>query len=206
MSNDYFINIGPNLAQNIHNAGAMTHKDFLANSNFSSYNFEFHSITENDVIGIINGLASKSSCGYDNISLKLLKDAKAVLSKPISVIINQMFSTGIFPDKLKLAKVLPFYKKGEKALLKNYRPISILPSISKIFEKVIFNQVYQYFSHNNLFYPSQYGFRSVHSTEQAVLEIVDRVIQDMDKGNSPINVYLDLSKAFDTLNHEILLD
>ena len=97
-------------------------------------------------------------------------------------------------------------QKGEKVLLKNYRPISILPSISKIFEKVIFNQVYQYFSHNNLFYPSQYGFRSGYSTEQAVLDIVDRVIQDMDKGNSPINVYLDLSKAFDTLNHEILLD
>ena len=150
--NVYFIDIGPDLVQNILNAGTMTHKDFLANSNVSGYNFEFHSITENDVIDIINGFASKSSCVYDNMSLKLLKDAKTVLSKPISVIINQMFSTGIFPDKLKLAKVLPFYKKGEKALLENYRPIFILPSISKLFEKVISNQVYQYFSHNNQVY------------------------------------------------------
>ena len=136
MFNDYFINIGPSLAKNIQNAGAMTHKDFLANSNFSGYNFEFHSITENDVIDIINGFASKSSCGYDNISLKLLKDAKAVLSKPISVIINQMVSTGIFPDKLKLAKVLPFQKRGKGITYKNYRLISIHPQYLKYLKKL----------------------------------------------------------------------
>ena len=79
-------------------------------------------------------------------------------------------------------------------------------SISKIFEKVIDNQIYEYLSSNNLFYSSQYGFRERHSTELAILEIIDRIIVEMDKGHSPINIILDLSKAFDTLNHNILLD
>ena len=80
-----------------------------------------------------------------------------------------------------------------------------MSSISKIFEKVIFKQLYSYFDTNNLFHTSQYGFRKGHSTELAVLEIVDRIIQEMDNGELPLNIYLDLSKAFDTLDFDILL-
>ena len=126
-------------------------------------------------------------------------------SKAITLIVNQSFNTGIFPDKLKYAKVIPIYKKGDNTKLDKYRPISILPTVSNILEKVIFDQLYAHFHQNNLLYSSQYGFKKKHSTELAVLELVDRITQELDKGHTPINIFLDLSKAFDTLDHDILL-
>ena len=87
----------------------------------------------------------------------------------------------------------------------NYTPVSLLPALSKIFEKVVHIQLYQYFKINNLFYPSQYGFRGDHSTELAALELVDRTKKDLDNKCTPVAVFMDLSKAFDTLDHHILL-
>ena len=116
-----------------------------------------------------------------------------------------MLETGVFPDKLKVAKVIPLFKKGDPTLLTNYRPISLLLSLSKIFEKVIYQQLYAYFENSNLFFKGQYGFRKGHSTEMASLELVDRILSFMDNGDTPIGIFLDLSKAFDTLNHNILL-
>ena len=101
--------------------------------------------------------------------------------------------------------MIPLFKKDDPHLLDNYRPISLLPCISKIFEKIAFTQVYDYFNSNGLFYKSQYGFRSLFSTELASVEIVDRVHRHLDTGKIPISVFLDLSKAFDTLDHGILL-
>ena len=114
--------------------------------------------------------------------------------------------TGIFPNNLKIAKVLPLFKKGDQTLMENYRPISLLPCISKVFEKVVFQQLYDYFDKENLFYKSQYGFRKYHSTEHACLEFLDKVMLELDKGKTPICIFIDLSKAFDTINHDILLE
>ena len=136
----------------------------------------------------------------------MLKAASHVLIRPITIILNHSLRTGIFQDELKIAKVIPLHKKDDLTSISNYRPISILPSISKIFERVMFNQLYSYFIENDLLYSSQYDSRKGHSTEFAVLEIIDRIILDLDKGETPINVYLDLSKAFDTLDHKILLE
>ena len=97
------------------------------------------------------------------------------------------------------------FKKGDVHDPNNYRPISILPSISKIFEKIMQKQIVHYFDSNDLFFGSQYGFRSKHSTELAVLELIDRLYLSMDKGEIPITIFIDLSKAFDCLNHSILL-
>ena len=153
----------------------------------------------------LNNLKSKPTCGHDGISTKLLKACKNEICKPLTLIINQMLSTGIFPDTLKVAKVIPLFKKGDDLLLDNYRPISILPSISKLFERVIFNQINAYFSSHDMYYNGQYGFRHKHSTQLAALELIDRVTQELDRGNTPINIFIDLSKAFDTLDHGILL-
>ena len=134
-----------------------------------------------------------------------MKLIKHETSKAITLIVNQSLNTGIFPDKLKCAKEIPIYKKGDNTKLDHYRPISILPTVSTILERVIFDQLYAHFHQNNLLDSSQYGFKKKHSTELAVLKLVDRITQELDKGNTPINVFLDLSKAFDTLDHNILL-
>ena len=103
--------------------------------------FRFAPVSEEDVIKIIHNLKPKSSCGFDEISVKLIKFANNELCKPITVIINQCLETGIFPDKLKIAKVIPLFKKGDPEQIDKYRPISILPAISKIIEKTIFIQL-----------------------------------------------------------------
>ena len=123
----------------------------------------------------------------------------------ISLIINQSLFTGIFPDSLKIAKILPIFKKGDPSYFGNYRPISLLPAVSKVFEKVVFIQIYEYFNSNNLLYKSQYGFRANHSTELAGIEFVDKILHYLDDQHTPISIFLDLSKAFDTLDHDILL-
>ncbi len=117
-----------------------------------------------------------------------------------------MLNTGIFPDKLKVAKIKPIHKKDDESLFTSYRPISLLSAIFKILEKVIFKQLYQFFQDEQLFYNGQYGFRTEHSTELAALELVDREMVEMDNNNTPISIFFDLSKAFDTINHKILLD
>ena len=126
--------------------------------------------------------------------------------KPLTCIVNQCLITGIFTDNLKLAKVIPLHKKDDKMIMTNYRPISLLPSISKIIEKVAHNQISHNFTSHNLFYEHQYGFRSKHSTELAALHLIDQITTEMDSNNIPLNSYLDLSKAFDRLIHDILLD
>ena len=114
--------------------------------------------------------------------------------------------SGIFPDKLKIAKVTPIYKKNDKKQVTNYMPISVLPVVSKIIETVIADQLNAYFIENHLFSSQQYGFRKKSSTELAAIELLDRLLGQLNQQKIPINFHLDLSKAFDGLNHNILID
>ena len=112
---------------------------------------------------------------------------------------------GIFPYELKIAMVFPLFKKDDPTIMDNYRPISLLTAISKLFEKVVFSQLYEYFHKNNLFYESQYGFSKNHSTEYAAMELTDKVLEDIDEENISIAIFMDLSNASDTLDHHILI-
>ena len=116
-----------------------------------------------------------------------------------------MITSGIFPDDLKIAKIIPLYKKGDINSITNFRPISLLPTLSKIFERVIFIQLYTYFDDNNILSEQQYGFRANHSAELAAVKLVDYITYSIDRKCTPVNIYIDLSKAFDTLNFDILL-
>lgn len=200
--NKFFINIGPKLATEIGNSPC----------SFDSYltepvppTFEFEPVSERNVSDAIKRLSNKTSFGFDEISSKLLKISHNALLCPLTTIINQCLKSGTFPDQLKVARVIPVFKKGENFLLDNYRPISLLPSMSKIFERIIYDQIFEYFTDNGLFASNQYGFRRAHSTELAASEILDRVINSLDVGKLSVAIYLDLSKAFDTLDHNILI-
>ena len=201
--NKYFTEIGPNLASKITTPINQSYEDYLHHT--LENNFVFQKINEEEIIKIITSLKTKSSCGHDRLSNKLIKHLKYELASPLCKIVNQMFSDAVFPESLKIAKVIPIYKKGDANSLENYRPISILPSVSKVFEKIMYNQIDDFFNTHKLFYNSQYGFRKRHSTEHAALELTNKIISNMDENKFPINIYLDLSKAFDTLDHEILL-
>ena len=206
--NIFFSNIGSTLSDSIEiDDSTLDFTDYLNNP--TQHHFNFNTITESETLSIINKLKSKNSSGKDEISNKLLKSIKDEIAKPLTIIINQSLKTGVFPDALKIAKVKPLYKKGDNFCLNNYRPISLLPTISKIFERVMFTQLYSYLNANNLLSEQQYGFRSQHSTELACVKLVDYITTEMDnikKIKTPTAIYLDLSKAFDTLNFNILLN
>ena len=201
--NNFFSNIGNTLANNVVTPINKHFSDYLRNPNPVTLNFA--EISEQDVGKIIDKLKSKSSVGHDGISSILLKQMKTHLQKPITYIINQSLRNGTFPNKLKIAKILPIYKKDNEHYLDNYRPISILPAISKIFEKAIFLQIHTFFKEHNLYTENQYGFREGHSTEHATLELIDRIINDMDNNKLPLTIFMDLSKAFDTVDHKTLI-
>ena len=201
--NVFFVNIGKELANKIEKPPNSCFKNYLQSP--STVKFNFRQVDESDVKIIFKELKPKTSSGEDGISNKLLKNIQAEIVKPLTLIINQCFVTGIFPDELKIAKVIPLYKKGITYLLDNYRPISLLPCVSKIVEKVMHKQIYDFLETFKLLYRSQYGSRKCHSTELAVLELVDHLIEQMDDYKVPLNIYLDLSKAYDTLPHDILL-
>ena len=201
--NEYFTSVGSNLANAIDTRGKPTYTSYLRVPSITRFNFTY---TNSDEVRIlINNLKPKQSAGHDSISSKLLKDIGHIIAPTLSVIINQSLYTGIFPKQLKIAKVIPLFKKGEETSIENYRPISLLSSISKVFERAVFNQLYQYLDVNNLLFDSQYGFRKQHSTELAALELIDRIHKSMEDGQIPVSIFLDLSKAFDTLDHTILL-
>ena len=169
------------------------------------YSFSFTKVNSEDVGKVIDSLKPKNSSGYDNISTIMIKAAKSTLTEPLTTIVNQCIETGIFPDSLKIAKVLPVFKKGDNNIVDNYRPISLLPVISKVFEKIMHHQLMNYFDCHNLLYKHQYGFRPKHSTEHAALELTDRILSAMSTNKTPVSIFIDLSKAFDTLDHRILL-
>ena len=156
--------------------------------------FNFTEVSQECIDSIIKNMKSKSSTGYDNISNKLIKSAKDVLIKPLTLLVNQIIHTGEFPKQLKIAKVKPLFKKGNQSSFTYYRPISLLPSISKFFEHVMTSQLIDYFTSKNLFCLQQFGFRPGHSTELAALKLVNHIISEMDSCNIPTHIYIDLSK------------
>lgn len=158
-----------------------------------------------EITGIIFSIKSNSP-GYDDIPSNLLKKISPYISSPLCHVFNLCLREGHFPDQMKLAKVLPIHKSGDKHLVSNYRPISILPSLGKIFETIINIRLSKYLEKNNLLADEQFGFRDNRSTEKAVLRFVQEVFKALEAKDYPIGIFIDLSKAFDSLNHEILFD
>jgi len=166
--------------------------------------WSFDNVTETAVEKAINSLTPKSSSGFDCLSNRMLKMEKKKFSKLLTPLINKSIREGVFPSVLKIAKVIAIHKKGDKKKLNNYRPISLLPVISKVFEKIINQQITRKLDELNLIDENQYGFRAGHGTDDALTKFVDHLEKSLLKNKYVLSIYIDVSKAFDSCNHEIL--
>ena len=200
--NNYYVNVGPNLAKTINSSDT----DISTSIKPVDKSFFFFPTHEQEINNIIVSLKPKTSSGHDDITPKIFKSIFTALLSPCVHIINRSMETGIVPDELKRAKVIPIYKKsGSSLVMKNYRPVSLLPVFSKILERVVYNRLFNYLVKHSILHTSQYGFQINLSTEQAILELQDRVTNILENGKLCVGIFMDLSKAFDTLDHSILL-
>ena len=161
--------------------------------------------TPDEILKIINDLDGKKSGDIFNISPDVVKLNGQVNSQILTIIFNKSIQEGCFPTAMKIAKILPLHKGDSALLVGNYRPISLLPIFSKIFERLIYNRLIEFITANNILTELQFGFQSNKSTEQAVASIVSALNEDKLFGKSSYCIFLDFAKAFDTVNHEILL-
>ena len=202
--NGFFAGIGPKLAAEI-GPSDISFESYLTNNTTSS--FEFSRISEIDILYICKQLKPKLSSGADFISTKLLKQIAPLIITPLHHLINLSLETGFVPKELKIAKIVPVFKDGDCHDFNNYRPISLLSSFSKLFEKIVAKQLLRYLHINDILYKHQYGFRAGHSTSHPVLHLSEKIYNSLNQKPSAktLTIFIDLKKAFDTVDHEILL-
>ena len=200
--NTFFDNIGYNV----------NHSVLQSNKSFTSYlpNHNAKSIfldpvIPSDIFDITNKFKPKTSYGADGISTKLLIKTIDTIIFPITHIVNLTFETGIFPTDLKCAKVIPIYEAGDPSSLNNYRPISLLSSISNILERTMYNKITKFLDVNNILYRHQYGFRAKHSTIHPVLHLLNHCAEanNITPSQFTLATFCDLSKALETISTDI---
>ena len=201
--NDYFVNVGPNLAKKIATNTNLSFKDYLKRSFMDS--MLLSPVSEQEIKRELENLDPSKSCGHDNIMARVAKLLASELSVPLSYIINLTFTTGEIPVDLKTSIIIPVYKTEDKCEFTNYRLISLLPCFSKILEKVMYKRLLNYFNNICVLGSHQYGFRKNLSTNFALIDLKDRITTAIDNKEFVAGVFLDLSKAFDTINHDLLL-
>ena len=170
----------------------------------SDFEFLISNVTEDEVLEIIKSLENKSTGPY-SIPLKLLNIIPDLIIQPLCRLINKSFSSGIFPDLLKIVKVIPIHKGNSNQEMNNYRPISLLSIFDKIIEKLMHNRLYKFLDEKNILYDKQYGFRKNNSTIFSLIEITEKIKETIDNNKFGCGIFIDLRKAFDTVNHKILI-
>ena len=200
----YFASVGSNYAKAIP-APKTNITKYLKQIKRNDHSIFLVPTDKSEIEKLITGLPNKNSSGFDLVNNKLLKLIKTEIAIPLEIVFNQSIECGIFPDKMKLAEVVPLYKGKSRLEPGNYRPISLLPTISKILENIMYKRTYNFLNDNNQIYHSQYGFRAKHSCEHAIADLVGHVLKNQQQNRYTAALFLDLSKAFDTLNHALLL-
>ena len=170
-----------------------------------SENFKLDSITEGYLFNLLKNIEVTKAAGLDQVSGKSLQDGARILAKPISELCNLSMALESFRDACKIAKVKPLFKKGSKTDPSNYRPMSLLPLLSKVFEKVVLDQTEKFLSVNKILYDYQSGFRKNDSTDTCFSFLNDKILKGFDDSLVTGMILIDLQKAFDTINHNILL-
>ena len=200
----YFLSVGPKYANQIPTPKTDINQ-YLNQIEPNPKTMSILPTTSTEIEKIISNLPNKRSSGQDNLSNILLKQLKGSLKYPLELIFNNSIRNGVFPHDMKHADVTPLYKAKEHYLVTNYRPISLLVTISKVLEKIIYSRTYKFLTATEQLYTSQYGFRSGHSCQNAITELIGNIQKNLEENKNSIGVFIDLSKAFDTLDHKLLL-
>jgi hypothetical protein len=203
--NVFFRNIGDSLASEIEKS-KLGFREHLEKNEKPKSKFIFRQVLEDNIEKIVKKMKGKQSSSFDGMSNKLLKAIIHNLKKPLTKLINLSLESGYIPPTWKRAKIVPLFKTGEKENMGNYRPISLLPTLSKVIEKVVYHQLIGYLESNNILYKQQYGFRQKHTTEDALHKLISVVTKAKHQKKQALSVFIDLKKAFDTVNIPILLD
>ena len=199
--NSYFVNIGPNLAASIPESKTSF-------QNYIHYNgpcLSTISLTDLELGNAFPSLKTNKISGYDDISADVVKRVSDEIFVILKHIFNISLAKGVFPEKLKIARVTPIFKKGNNTLVTNYRPISVLPCFSKLLERIMY-RLYKFLVENNILYQKPFGFQNAHSTEHAIPQLVNQIREAFSQGKYTLGIFLDLSKTFNTVNHNVLLE
>jgi hypothetical protein len=201
--NDFFVKLGPSTVQHLPQP---VYREYMSNVPSVVTSFFMSCTTPDEIIACTRTLSPKTSCSFDDISTILIQRVIETISSPLNHIFNLSFKYGVFPDKMKIAKIVPIYKSGPATDLINYRPISVLPAFSKILEKLMYNRMVSFLNKFNILHSAQYGFRPGHSTEHALIDFLNFITESVDSKADVFALYLDVSKAFDSINHLVLID
>ena len=199
--NNFFVNIGADLAEAFQDVPPLGKFFPPTGTGDNAEYFSFSQITVTFVLKKIKEMDLSVATGVDGISCMLLKAA----CPSLAYLINRSLFSGIVPQKWKIARVTPIFLSGDRDQITNYRPISVLPLVSKVLEKAVNNQLRNFLGKNNFFADQQPGFRPHYSTQTTVLDVADFILHNMDLGSVTGAIFLDLKKAFDTVDHQILL-
>ena len=202
--NEYFCSIGNKLSEKIPEiASPFLRGDYPFQD--TPDGFSFSAITRDKLSSTLNQMKSSHGSGHDGIASFYLKTAMPVISESLCYLFNKPLLAGKFPEDWKIARIAPIFKNGAKDERSNYRPISVLPFVTRLFEKLLFNQLYVYLNANKLLYEHQSGFRLLHSVTTALLASTNDWYLNMDKEKYTSLIFIDLRKVFDTVDHAILL-
>ena len=200
--NTFFCSVGSKIGSQV--AATNTHySKFLQNQNENS--FFISEVTKQEILNEIHRLKPGKAAGNDGIKPDIIKECAETLIDPLTHLYNLSFQTGVFPDIWKIAKVIPIFKKGDRTDEDNYRPISLLSCFEKILERLMCKRILDFLKKHKILYKLQFGFRENHSTALALAEALNTIYTSLTEGNFVLGVFLDLKKAFDTIDHNIVI-
>ena len=202
--NDFFTKIGPELENKLPNVQRLRNPSLYLKNRVTN-SFLISPTSTDEIENLIKDLDDSKSTGPCSIPTKILKSFSSIISPVLSDICNLSFREGVFPDKNKIAKVIPIHKKGLETDVNNYRPISLLSTFSKIIEKLIGSRLNAFLTLNSILSPNQFGFQAGRSTEHSLISITQKIQQSFEEKKFGCGIFIDLKKAFDTVNHRILL-
>ena len=201
--NNFYTTIADDILEKRKYNGNKSFTDFLRNP--MAISMAVYECDETEVKNLILSLHPRKASGPNSIPTDILRLLAEDISKPLTYLFNLSFTSGTYPSMLKIANAIPIFKKDSKLIVSNYRPISLLSNINKILEKLMFKRVYEFLENNKCIYKLQFGFRTKHSTNHTLVNITETIREALDSKRIAGGVFVDLQKAFDTVNHEILL-